>query len=184
MSINGNNSIPLVSSQIIERRIFILRGSKIMLDSDLAELYGVENKVLIQAVKRNISRFPSDFMFQLDKEEVESLRSQFVTSKIGRGGRRYLPYAFTEHGVAMLSSVLRSTQAIEINISIIRAFIRIREILASDKELAGKILEIEHEQKLQNKHINSIYSILDKLIQEPVMEPVTFADPIGFTRDS
>lgn len=128
-----------VPLEFVERRIYLIRGQKVMLDSDLAELYQVETRALIQAIKRNQDRFPDDFMFQLSKEEVASLRSQIVISNIGRGGRRYLPYAFTEHGVAMLSSVLNSKRAVQMNILIIRAFVKLRELLASHKDLADKI---------------------------------------------
>src|SRR5690348_9652781 len=110
-----------VPVEMIERRIYLIRGQKVMLDSDLAELYQVLTKNLNLAVRRNTNRFPTDFMFQLTKEEAESLRLQFATSNVGRGGRRYLPYAFTEHGVAMLSSVLNSERAVQMNILIIRA---------------------------------------------------------------
>jgi len=119
-----------VPVELIERRIYLIRGHKVMLDSDLADLYQVETRALLQAVRRNISRFPEDFMFQLNREEADVLTSQIVISNLGRGGRRYLPYGFTEHGVAMLSSVLRSKRAVQMNILIIRAFIRLREILA------------------------------------------------------
>jgi hypothetical protein len=118
----------LVPVEMIEKRIYLIRGKKVMLDSDLAGLYKVETRTLIQAVKRNINRFPSDFMFQLNYQEVASLRSQIVISKTGRGGRRYQPYVFTEQGVAMLSSVLNSERAIEVNIHIMRAFVKLREI--------------------------------------------------------
>ena len=117
----------LVPVEIIERNIYLIRGQKVMLDSDLAKLYGVETFNLNKAVKRNISRFPQDFMFQLTKEEADSLRFQIGLSKAeGRGGRRYLPYAFTEQGVAMLSSVLRSDRAVQVNIAIMRAFVKLR----------------------------------------------------------
>ena len=111
-----------VSVQLIERRIYLIRGQKVMIDEDLAELYGVPTKQLNQQVSRNKRRFPSDFVFRLTKEEAEALRSQIATSKRGRGGRRYLPFVFTEQGVAMLSGVLNSDQAIEVNVAIIRAF--------------------------------------------------------------
>ena len=120
----------IIPVERIEKRIFLIHGQKVMLDSDLADLYGVETKVLIQAVKRNIQRFPADFMIQLDNQEVGILRSQFVTSKKGHGGRRYLPYVFTEYGVAMLSSVLNSERAILVNIEIMRTFGRLRHILS------------------------------------------------------
>ena len=113
----------------IARHILALRDQRVMLDAELAALYGVETKVLVQAIKRNIERFPADFMFQLSAEEWQSLRSQFVTSNVGRGGRRYAPFAFTEQGVAMLSSVLNSPRAIAINIEIMRAFVQVRATL-------------------------------------------------------
>ncbi|MGE3609320.1 MAG: ORF6N domain-containing protein [Bacteriovoracaceae bacterium] len=129
---------------IIEKMIYVIRDHKVMLDSDLAELYEVDTKVLNQAVKRNISRFPLDFMFQLTSEECDSLRSQFVTSKVGRGGRRYLPYVFTENGVAMLSSVLSSEKAIQINVSIMRIFTRLRSFLLLEKDLSERVTKLEH----------------------------------------
>src|SRR5947209_16317642 len=118
-----------VPAPFVERRIYLIHGQRVMLDADLAELYQVETRALIQAVKRNPERFPKDFMFQLTKEEAESLRSQIVISNVGRGGRRYLPYAFTEHGVAMLSSVLNSDRAVQMSILIVRAFVKLREVL-------------------------------------------------------
>ncbi len=128
------------SIQMIERKIFLIRGSKVMLDSDLAELYDIATKRLNEQVARNLGRFPNDFMFRLRSREVAFLKSQFATSRSGHGGRRRsMPRAFTEQGVAMLSSVLRSKQAIEVNIAIMRAFVHIRELLATNKELADKI---------------------------------------------
>ena len=133
-------TLPIVSPGFIERRIYLIRKQKVMLDSDLAELYGVETFNLNKAVKRNIDRFPDDFMFQLSQEEAESLRFQIGMSKVsGRGGRRYLPYAFTEQGVAMLSSVLNSKRAVQVNIAIMRAFVKLRELLATHKDLAQKL---------------------------------------------
>ena len=125
-----------ISMERIERLILLVRGHKVMLDVDLAVLYGVTTKRLNEQVRRNRSRFPADFMFQLTSEEVKSLRSQLATSKQGRGGRRYAPYVFTEQGVAMLSTVLNSERAIHVNIEIMKAFVRLREILASHKDLA------------------------------------------------
>ncbi len=165
-------SIKPIPVEFVAHKILLIRGQKVMPDSDLAEFYGVSTKALNQAVKRNADRFPSDFMFQLSREEAlqlnrsqiatgsedrkdGNLRSQFVTSSLGYGGKRYLPYVFTEHGVVMLASVLRSQKAAEISIFIVRAFVRIREILSSNKELAFKIQELEHEQKLQNRYINT-----------------------------
>ena len=125
-----------------ENYIYIIRTQKVMLDEDLARIYEVETKVLVQAVKRNLSRFPEDFMFQLTIEEHELLRSQFVTST-GRTGRRYPPYVFTEQGVAMLSSVLHSERAVQVNIEVMRAFVKLRQLIASHEELAGKLVELE-----------------------------------------
>lgn len=173
------NSV-FVPIEVISQRIFMIRGQKVMLDMDLAELYCVTTKVLNQSVKRNFNRFPSDFMFQLSIEELKILnRSQFVTGSQKHRNIKYLPYVFSEQGVAMLSSVLKSDRAIQMNILIIRAFIKIREILASNKELSYKIEELEREQKVQNKHINAIYSILGKFLEEPAKPK----GPIGFTRE-
>jgi len=121
----------------------VIREQKVMLDSDLAELYGVETRVLNQSVQRNPARFPKDFMFQLTEEEHESLRSQFVISKKGKGGRRYMPYVFTENGVAMLSSVLNSEKAILINVSIMRIFTRLRSFLMLEKDLSERVTKLE-----------------------------------------
>ena len=138
-----------MSLERIERAILRMRGHNVMLDADLAVLYQVEVKVLNQAVKRNRERFPADFMFRLTGEEAESLRSQFVTSKPGRGGRRTAPYAFTEQGVAMLSSVLRSRRAVRVNIEIMRAFVRLRQLLESHADLASKLDELEKKYDAQ-----------------------------------
>ncbi len=172
-SMTHNLPIPV---EMIERRIFLIRGHKVMLDSDLAELYGVETRTLIQAVKRNIRRFPSDFMFQLTATEDKSLRSQFVISKKGRGGRRYIPYAFTEQGVAMLSSVLNSARAIQVNIAIMRAFVKLRELMATHKELAKRIEELEKKQRTTQKDITAIFGAISQLLT--VHEPA-----IGFVID-
>jgi hypothetical protein len=159
-----NISIPV---ECIEKAIFLIRGHKVMLDVDLAELYGVATKRLNEQVRRNISRFPADFMFQLDEQEASALRSQFATSKEGRGGRRYLPYVFTEQGVAMLSSVLNSERAIEVNIAIMRVFVRLREITATHKELAFKLTE--HEERLGNhdEQIQNIFEAIRQLMKPP-----------------
>ena len=140
----GRRAAPM---ELIGRRIYVIRGQKVMLDSDLAELYRVPTFRLNEAVKRNQARFPADFMFQLLKEEAACLTSQIAMSKKGRGGRRYLPYAFTEHGVAMLSSVLNSERAVQMNILIVRAFVKLREVLATHRELARKMERMEHIQK-------------------------------------
>jgi hypothetical protein len=160
-AIRSAKSVP-VSTDQVDGSILVIRGHKVLLDEQLATFYGVETRVLIQSVKRNIDRFPDDFMFQLDREEVVALRSQFAASNLRsqivisslrsqsvtidsavHGGRRYPPYAFTEQGVAMLSSVLRSRRAIEVNIQIMRAFVRIRQLLSEHKELAARLEKIE-----------------------------------------
>jgi len=140
----------VIATEQIEQKILLIHGHKVMLDSDLAELYGVQTKALTRAVKRNLDRFPGDFMFQLTPDEVEDLRRQFGTSK-GRGGRRYLPYVFTEQGIAMLSSVLRSKRAVQVNIMIMRAFVRLREMIASHKDLARRLAELEKKYDSQFK---------------------------------
>jgi phage regulator Rha-like protein len=136
-----------VPVELVARRIYIIRGQRVMLDSDLAELYQVTTKRLNEAVRRNSERFPEDFMFQVTEGDLESLRSQFATSNEGRGGRRYLPYAFTEHGVAMLSSVLRSERAVQMSILIVRAFVKLREVLATNRALAQRIESLTATQR-------------------------------------
>lgn len=155
----------MVPEEIINKKIFIIRGSKVMLDKDLAELYEVRTKELKRMVKRNILRFPNDFMFQLSKEEFSNLRCQIGTSSWG--GSRYLPYAFTEHGVTMLASVLNSERAVQMSIFIVRAFIKMREMLANHKDLANKIDEIERKQKEQGSLLDTVYSVVKQLINEP-----------------
>jgi len=145
-----------------------------MLDADLAELYDVPTKVFNQQVSRNRDRFPADFMFQLTAAEDRALRSQFVTSKTGRGGRRYSPYAFTQEGVAMLSSVLRSKRAVQVNIGIMRAFVRLREMLATHKDLARKLNEME---KKYDAQFRVVFDAIRKLMQPPEAKPQR---PIGF----
>lgn len=157
----------VVKAGTIENRIFNVRGQKVMLDVHLAELYGVKTKALIQAVKRNIQRFPAEFMFQLSSEEYERLRSHFVTSKRGRGGRRYLPYVFTEHGVAMLSAVLKTDRAVKASILVIRVFVRLREIVSAHKELSVKLQELEQKVGKHDVEIQSIIEALRELIKPP-----------------
>lgn len=158
----------------IASRIFLIRGQKVMLDSDLADLYHVEIRALVQAVKRNSDRFPADFAFQLSRQEFTALRSQIVTLKpAGRGQhRKYPPYAFTEHGVAMLSSVLRSKRAVQVNIAIVRTFVKLRQLLASHRELARKIEE--HDQQ-----IAILFDTVQKLLTPP--NPPK-KNPIGYIR--
>ena len=157
----------------IERSILLIRGHKVMLDADLAELYGVETRALLQAVSRNQKRFPEDFMFQMSKEEYKLLRSQIVISKKGRGGRRYLPYVFTEQGVAMLSSVLRSERAVQVNIEIMRAFARLRRMLASNEDLARKLAALE-------KKYDSQFRVVFEAIRELMAPPDPKKRKIGF----
>ncbi len=163
----------LVLQKTIEERIYIIRGKKVMLDRDLAELYGVEVKVMNQAVKRNNERFPEDFMFRLSPQEAERSRSQFVTLKRGTN-IKYLPYAFTEQGIAMLSSVLNSKAAIQVNIQIMRVFTKLREILHTHKELQLKIEEIlrTHGGRLDalDGKIKVIFELLDQLLEPPSPE--------------
>jgi hypothetical protein len=158
--VDGMNSIELEIKNI-ESKIFIIRGKKVMLDEDLAKLYEVPTMRLNEQVKRNIRRFPSDFMFVLTEQELSNLISQFAISSSTHGGRRNLPTAFTEQGIAMLSSVLRSDRAIDVNIAIMRAFIRMREILISNQELESRITELE--QKYDGK-FSIVFDALRKLI--------------------
>lgn len=153
----------VVPAEVIERRIYLIRGMKVMIDSDLAGLYLVATFRLNEAVKRNRNRFPEDFMFQLTQEETALLTSQSAMSKKGRGGRRTLPYAFTEHGVAMLSSVLNSERAVQMNILIIRAFVKLREMLATHKHLARKMEELERQQQMHAADIAAIYRLIERL---------------------
>lgn len=159
----------------IERRIFLFRGQRVMLSPHLAELYGIPAKVLVQAVKRNRERFPADFHFQLTVEEFQTLKSQFVTSSWG-GMRRATPYAFTEQGVAMLSSVLRSPRAIAVNIEIMRAFVQLRRILDSNAELARKVAELE--RKYDGK-----FKVVFEAIRQLMAPPATSGKRIGFRRE-
>src|SRR5205085_3223973 len=152
------NDLELVK---VERRIFLVRGQNIMLDADLGALYRVPTKSLNLAVKRNADRFPEDFMFQLTYDEVAGLRFHSETSKRGRGGRRYLPYAFTEQGVAMLSSVLRSSRAVQVNIAIMRTFVRLREMLLSNADLARKLADLENKYDAQ---FNVVFDAIRELM--------------------
>jgi hypothetical protein len=172
-----DNDATLVLSERIERSILLIRGHKVMLDSDLAGLYGVTTKRLNEQVKRNLSRFPEDFMFQLTESETDLLRSQIATSKKGRGGRRYQPYAFTEQGVAMLSSVLNSDRAIKVNIEIMRAFVRLRQILASNKDLSKRLDETEKKYDAQFK---VVFEAIRQLMASPEPEPEPPRKRIGF----
>ena len=167
----GKRSI--VPVERIEKAILLVRGKKVLLDADFADLYGVETKDLVRVMKRNIDRFPHDFMFQLTRAEFDDLRCQIGTSN-SWGGRRYPPYAFTEQGVAMLSSVLRSKRAVQVNIEIMRAFVRLRQILSSHKALAHKIEELE---KTYDAQFKVVFEALRELMSAPARKK---RKPIGF----
>ncbi len=173
-----NKNLAITPVEIIERKIYFIRGKKVMLDSDLALLYGVATKVFNQAIKRNLKRFPLDFMFQLITKEISLMnRSQFVTGSQKHRDPKYLPYAFTEQGVAMLSSILKSERAIQVNIAIIRAFIKLREMLQSHKDILVEIEKIKRDQKKHSNKISAIINVINKLI-EPKSEPKK--EPMGF----
>jgi hypothetical protein len=152
--------------EIIEKKIYIIRNQRVMLSSDLAELYCVETRALNQAVKRNIERFPEDFMFQLDDNEFKNLKSQIVTSCWG-GMRRANPYAFTEQGIAMLSSVLKSDRAIKVNIEIMRTFVKIRKMISQHKDLADKLTQLEIKTEKHDKDIKAIIDAIRQLMTPP-----------------
>ena len=172
---NNRANQELIPVEIVERHILLIRGQKVILDSDLAELYQVPTFRLNEAVKRNRRRFPDDFMFQLTKRETEFLTSQLAMSKPGRGGRRTLPYVFTEQGVAMLSTVLNSERAIMVNIAIMRTFVRLRQILATHKELAERLAAME---KKYDQRFKVVFDILRQLMEPP---PDAKKEPMGFT---
>ncbi|MEY4875550.1 MAG: hypothetical protein RL708_699 [Bacteroidota bacterium] len=164
-----STEIIISDTQILER-IFVIRGQKVMLDRDLAEMYGVKTMILNQSVKRNLKRFPEDFMFQLSKEEWESLRSQIVILEVSGRGQfpKYLPYAFTEQGVAMLSSVLKSDRAIEVNIQIIRLFTKMKEFILEHKDLYLKLEQLEFKFTSHDRKMKTIFDYLNKLLQQEV----------------
>ena len=176
--------MPPAPLEDISRAILVLRGHRVLLDEALAELYGVETKVLIQAVKRNLPRFPEDFMFQLTVTEWAALRSRIVTLERGRGQhRKYLPYAFTEQGVAMLSSVLKSNRAIAVNIQIMRAFVRMREMLTSNKELAHQLSQLEARLEKKLAHHDEAIAAILSAIRELMNPTPPRRRGIGFTAD-
>jgi len=162
-----NNAIELIPLERIQNAIFLIRGEKVMIDNDLAALYGVEPKTLNQAVKRNASRFPDDFMFQLTEDEVKSLKCQTGTSSSEYGGRRYLPYVFTEQGVAMLSSVLRSERAVQVNVAIMRAFVSLRRLLGTSEALARKFAELERKLEGHDEAIKTLFDAIRELMEPP-----------------
>jgi hypothetical protein len=168
----------------VESRILFLRHQRVILDADIAELYGVPVKVLNQQIKRNQKRFPQDFVFQLTAKEHEALRSQFVTSKKGRGGRRYTPYAFTEHGAIMAATVLNSERAVEMSVFVVRAFVRLREMLATNRRLAGKIDELENRLDTHDSTIQDLIDAIRELMtpEDPPRKSIGFQLPAGRSR--
>ena len=183
----ANDQLAAPLQTLIGGRIMVLHDQRVMLDADLAELYGVQTKVLVQAVKRNLARFPVDFMFQLSSDEFKALRSQTVTSNNARGGRRTAPYALTEQGVAMLSSVLNSPRAIGANIEIMRTFVRVRELAVTHSELAKRLSELEEKTELVSMQHdtfsrntrNQLKQVFDTL-RELMTPPNSPKCPIGF----
>lgn len=173
----SKTTVPVIPTMSATSKIHLIRGKRVMLDADLAQLYGVKTKALNLAVRRNLERFPDDFMFRLTQEEADSLRFQFETSKKGRGGRRYLPYAFTQEGVAMLSSVLHSPRAVQANIQIMRAFIKLREMVATNELVRQKIEDLERKYKKHDKQFKAVFEALRELL-EPAKTPKK--KPIGF----
>jgi hypothetical protein len=173
----GNGLVP---EEVIERKIVMIRGHKVMMDRDLAKLYGVKTKRLNEQVRRNLSRFPEDFMFQLTKEKFENWKSQFATSNQDKMGLRRRPYAFTEQGVAMLSSVLNSERAVQVNIAIMRAFVKLRQILSMNKELAYKLAGLERKIERYDEDIQAIFEAIHKLMAPPAVKP---KQQIGFKPD-
>lgn len=174
MSEAGNSIIPV---ERVENKILLIRGSKVILDSELAELYGVATKRLNEQVKRNIERFPEDFMFQLNKDEVGNLKSQIATSSLDWGGRRKLPYVFTEHGAIMAAGVLNSSQAVQTSIFVVRAFVWLRQLLTPYREFAKKLTELEDKLKNHDKHIIALVEAIRLLMPPPQQVP---KEPFGF----
>jgi hypothetical protein len=156
-----------------------MRGQRVMLDSDLAAVYGIPTKALVRAVKRNPDRFPAGFMFQLTREEFGLLRRQFGTSK-GRGGRRHLPYAFTEHGAVMLAAILNSKRAVEVSVFVVKAFIKMRRVLADQRQFALKLAEIESKLAVHDQNFRVVFDAIRRLMQRPELPPEKPHRPIGF----
>jgi len=170
----------IITDADIERRIYLLRGLKVMLSGDLAAMYSVPHRVMMQSVKRNIERFPTDFMFQLSQVELANLKSQFVTSSWG--GIRKRPYAFTEQGVAMLSGVLRSKRAVQVNVAIMRAFVKLREILSAHKELSEQFALLERKVEKHDHEIHAIFEAIRRLMEPPARSKRTIGFKIGETK--
>lgn len=176
MANKDNSERDLRVIEEIEEKIYVVRGKNVMLDSDLAELYQVETKLLTRAVRRNMKRFPPDFVFQLDRSESDSLRRQIGTSKTGRGGRRYLPYVFTDHGAVMLATVLNSPTAVEASIFIVRAFVKMRGLLSLHKDLADRVSELEK----VTVHHDRTFGVVSRLLGEILRDPKHLKRKIGF----
>lgn len=168
---------PTVIMENIERKIYLVRGQKVMLDSDLAELYGVTTKRLNEQVRRNAGKFPEDFMFQLSSKEYDVLRSHFATSSSRHGGRRYPPYVFTEHGALMAASVLNTSRAVQVSIYVVRAFVKLREMIASHKDLALRLDEME---KKYDNHFKVVFDAIRTLVAQPGPKE----KKIGFIKES
>jgi phage regulator Rha-like protein len=170
----------------VESKILVLRDHKVILDTDLADLYGVTVKGLNQQIKRNIERFPADFLFQLTRTEQEFLRSQNATSNQGRGGRRYLPYAFTEHGAIMAATVLNSERAVEMSIFVVRAFVRMRQALATNQQVVAKLAELEHRLESHDTDIQELVEAIRELMAPPAPKgrKIGFEPPAGSTKGS
>jgi hypothetical protein len=168
----------------VESRILLLRHQRVILDTDIADLYGVPVKVLNQQVKRNRERFPADFVFRLTSKEDDVLRSRSVTSKQGRGGRRYAPYAFTEHGAIMAATVLNSERAVQMSVFVVRAFVRLREMLATNRKLAGKIDELENRLDTHDSTIQDLIEAIKELMkpEDPPRKSIGFQIPAGKNR--
>ncbi|WP_198674052.1 ORF6N domain-containing protein [Chitinophaga alhagiae] len=163
----ASKHIPAVRDELIIDKIYLVRGQKIMIDRDLADLYGVETRALKQAVRRNITRFPEDFMFEMNKEEFENWRTQNASSKKDRQGLRYAPFCFTEQGVTMLSCILNSERAITVNIRLIRIFARMREALLAHKDILLKLEQLERKVTGHDEDIARIFECLKQLLQQP-----------------
>jgi hypothetical protein len=178
MAINDKSLIPL---ERVKHHILVIRGQKVILDSHLATLYGVTTSRLNEQVKRNIKRFPSDFMFQLSKDEFDNLKSHFATSSLNWGGRRKLPYAFTEHGALMAATVLKTDKAVQVSVYVVRAFVQLRRLLESNKELARRLEHIESHLQQHDDAIISLAETLNQLMAPPEDKPKT---QIGFLSEA
>ena len=176
MATHKNFDTEKLATERIAERILLIRCKKVMLDADLAEFYGVETRRLNEQMKRNIGRFPQDFCFQLTRDEYAALRSQFAISK-GRGGRRYMPYVFTEHGALMAATVLNTPLAVDVSLHVVRAFVRLREVLAENQQLAAKLRELEHHVGTHDAAIADIVEAIRRLMASPSPKEKR---PIGF----